>query len=159
MAGFNAAEAVPKLDWDFTKYVKGAKGCSPEPSADALYEFNAQYRTLVEGVVQSKKAAAILESKRTGKLSEEDAEAEMRRWAAMSWEEAAAELNRQMADVAPPSEIVEVSNRQAELIAEVLQHNPSADQIKALPGRIRAAYFGWVVGQLLSPEYGAVATN
>lgn len=158
--GFNATEAVPKLDWDFTAYCgPSAKGTSPEPSSDALYEFNMRTRNLIDATIRTKKALALKEAERLNARSQEDRDADLDRWAAMSMDEAMAAVFDELAAIVPSEEARLVGKRQAELVAETLQNCPTADQILALPGRIQAAYFGWVAGQLMSPELGAAGTS
>lgn len=158
--GFNADEAVPKLEWDFTKYCgPDAKGVSPEPSSDALYDFNVQTRNLIDATIRTKKALALKEAERLNGRSKEEKEAEVTRWAAMSLDEATAAVFDELAAILPTKEAKQLGERQARLVAETLQDCPSAEQILGLPGRIQAAYFGWVAGQLMSPEFGAAGTS
>lgn len=158
--GFNAAEAVTALEWDFTKYLgPKAKGVSPEPSSDALYEFNMDTRQRIEATIRSKKALAIKEAERLGGKSLEEKQTEVERWAAMSLEEGMAAVFDELAAIAPPEDIQKVTKQQADAVAKVFQDCPSAEQILALPGRVQAAYFGWVAGQLMGPELGAAGTS
>lgn len=157
--GFNADKATAKLEWDFTKYVPGAKGVSPEPANLALLQFNLRVRTLVEAEMRRKKSAAMQEADKLNERTSEEKAAEVERWATMDLESGMVEVFNQLALVVPAEEGEALSLKQAELVAEVFHDCPSVDQIMALPGRVRAAYFGWVVGQLMDPELGAVATT
>lgn len=158
--GFNAADAVPALEWDFTKYAgKDAKGVSPEPSSDALYDFNVRTRNLIESTIRTKKAQALREAEKLYGRSLEEKEAEIARWAEMTIDEGTEVLFQELTAIAPSDEAQELSRKQAELVAGVFQNCPSAEQILALPGRVQAAYFGWVSGQLMSPEFGAAGTT
>jgi hypothetical protein len=156
--GFDAAEAVPKLEWDFTKY-GGGSGISPEPSTEMLLEFNVQSRNLMDGFVRIKKAKAIQEIEKLNGRSHEDKMAEVNRWADMGWQEAAEAAFQELALIAPTKEGIEIAHQQAILVAQVFADCPSVEQIEKLPGRVKAAYFGWVAGQLINPESEAVVTN
>jgi len=158
MPKFDAAKAVPTLDWDFRPYVE-ASGTSPEPTSEALYEFLVDYRNLVEGATRTKSALAVKEAERMRNLSPEEKEAEVERWASMTWQEGAEVLFDELSKIAPSKEILEFSDKQAELVDRVFQSCPSKEQINALPGRIKAAYFGWVQGELTNPEHVAADTK
>jgi hypothetical protein len=41
----------------------------------------------------------------------------------------------------------------ANLVAEVCSQTPSTDQINALPNRVRQAFCGWVVREMLDPKF------
>jgi capsule polysaccharide export protein KpsE/RkpR len=50
VSGFDAAEAVPALDWDFTKYCgKTASGTITEPSQDQVRAFQASILEVAPG--------------------------------------------------------------------------------------------------------------
>jgi hypothetical protein len=157
--GFNAADAVPKLEWDFTKYVAKAKGVSPEPSSEALYEFNTATRNLIQATIRSKKALALKEAEKLNDRSKEEKAAEVDRWAEMDLEEGMQAIFNELAEVISSEEVQIVARKQAALVAAVFRDCPTAEQILQLPGRVQAAYFGWVAGQLMSPEYGAAVTS
>lgn len=155
--GFDAANAVPALDWDFTRY-KGGKGTSPEPSSEALVKFVTEYRNAVEAMLRSKKALAVKEAEKLEGKSAEEKRAEIERWASMDWQEGVVALADEMASLAPPSEVLALFEHQVKMVAEVLQDIPSVEDINKLPGRVKLAYLGWIAGQLMSPEAGAAGT-
>lgn len=157
--GFKADSAVPKLDWDFTKYVPGAKGTSPEPSNLNLLRFNIQMRSLTEAEARRFKSMALREQDKLTGMSAEERQADIEKWAAIDPEGGTAEVIAELMAIVPPEEGERIAGEQAKLVAEVFQDCPSVEQIMALPGRIRLAYVGWVVGQLMSPEFGAVDTS
>lgn len=157
--GFKADEAVSKLEWDFTAYVPGAKGTSPEPSTEALLEFNLSMRALAEAEVRVRKSQMMQEAERLNGRSKEDKLAEVERWAALSSEAGTAEILDELVSIVSIEDGVRLARRQADLVSGVLQNCPTADQIMGLPMRVRSAYMGWIAGQLMSPELGAVGTN
>lgn len=148
---FDAGNAVPKLEYDFTRY-KGGKGVSPEPSTESLAEFAREWRTMIEAIVRVKKSLALSEASKLEGRPAEEKMAEVELWAAMDWREAQAILGDELTALSPPAETIELSEKQAELCARVFDNVPSVEDILKLPGRVRTAYYGWVVGQLLDPE-------
>lgn len=157
--GFKAEDAVPKLEWDFTAYVSGAKGVSPEPSTDALLEFNLSMRALAEAELRVKKSMVLMETDKLNERSKEEKQAEVERWASLDFEGGSIEVLAELAQFVSVEEGVRLARRQAELVAKLLQDCPTADQIMGLPMRIRTAYMGWVAGQLMDPELGAADTK
>lgn len=158
MAGFKADEAVEKLEWDFTRY-NGGRGVSGEPSHEALVRFQRKYGAFVEALRRYGQAIQLREQKRLDAMSEEERRAELERLAASSFEDLRAEAWEQGMALLPDEERAGRVREMTEMVAEVFENNPSVEQIEKLPGRVRAAYFGWVVGQLINPESGAVGTN
>lgn len=72
--GFNAAQAVSSLDYDFSA-VGGPKGCSPEPSADQVRTMQFALRSLfklddTDPVAINERMAALTEAE----IRERDAE-------------------------------------------------------------------------------------
>jgi hypothetical protein len=156
---FKAEDAVPKLEWDFTHWVPGAKGISPEPSNMALLAFNAEMRALVDAETRIKKAQIVLAMEKAGGLSDEEKKAELDRWASLDLAEGTAEALEEVLAILPPEEGEKLNQKQAALVAGLLNDCPSVDQIMGLPGRVRQAYFGWIAGQLMDPEFGAVGSK
>jgi len=156
---FKAEDAVPKLEWDFTRWVPDAKGVSPEPSNMALLAFNAEMRALVDAEARIKKAQIILAMERSGGLSDEEKKAELDRWANLGLAEGTAEALEEVLAILPPEDGEKLNEKQAVLVAGLLNGCPSVDQIMGLPGRVRQAYFGWIAGQLMDPEFGAAGSN
>lgn len=159
MAGFKADDAVPKLEWDFTKYVSGAKGVSPEPGNLALLQFNMRMRSLVDAERRIVTAQLTKETQKAEGASKEEKQALLDRWATMDLDAGATVSLDELAAIMPAEEGERLHRKQAELVAELLQNSPSVDQIMGLPGRIRQAYFGWIAGQLMDPEFGAAGTS
>lgn len=157
--GFKAEDAVPKLEWDFTAYVPDAKGVSPEPSTEALLQFNLSMRALAEAELRVKKSMALQEADKLNDRSNEEKQAEVERWASMDFEGGAIEVLAELARFVSVEEGVRIARRQAELVAKLLQDSPTADQIMQLPMRVRTAYMGWTAGQLMDPELGAAGTS
>lgn len=162
--GFTAENAVVSLDWDFTKYAgPNAKGVTPEPSYEALTKFLTSYNNLVEAtkrvaIARIEKERAELKNQTAGERA-----AFLERWAAMTWEEGADELDRETAEAMNRAESTSLTEgfarRAAELVEELSQGSPTADQIMALPGRVRTAYFGYLTGVLGDPEAWSVVTR
>jgi hypothetical protein len=157
--GFKADDAVPKLEWDFTKYVAGAKGVSPEPSNMALLSFSVKMQSLGASELRTKKAQAQQEADKLTNQSPEEKAAEVKRWAAMDPEVGPAEVLAELMEFVSPKEGERIALEQAKLVAEVFDNCPSVEQIMGLPGRIRMAYIGWVAGQLMNPEFVAAGTR
>lgn len=156
--GFNAQEVAPDLAYDFTRY-KGGKGTSPEPSNELLIQFTRKYRTYVDTYHRIMKARVLAEKERLDALSDADVKAEMLALAEKPFEEVSAQIFDEMALAVPDSEQLKRVREMCEMIEEVFQGVPSADDIEKLPALTKARYFGWVVGQLLDPESGAAVTS
>jgi hypothetical protein len=157
--GFKASEAVPKLEWDFTEYVPGAKGVSPEPSNLSILNFNLNIRSLVDATRRIKTAQVEQSVAKANGATKEEKEAELAKWSALDLEKATLEVLDEMTQIVPAAEGEEIQRKEAKLVAELLQDCPSEEQIMGLPGRVRQAYFGWIAGQLMDPEFGAAGTN
>jgi hypothetical protein len=156
---FKADDAVPKLEWDFTKYVSGAKGVSPEPSNIALLTFNMNMSALVDAERRIKMAQVKKAVDEANDRSKEEKEAELDRWAVLDLVDGTAEVLAEMMLILPADEGEKLNRKQADLVSGLLQDSPNVDQIMGLPGRVRNAYFGWIAGQLMDPEFGAAGTK
>jgi hypothetical protein len=136
--GFNAADAVSELDWDFTKY-GGGSGIVPEPSEEMVLRFQHRLQEIArvgqEGVEPDRAVRATNKRKRRPTFSE------------------ALDYLRSLGD---PDEGDEEAKRVSDLIVDVVAEacgdKPSAEQIKKLPHRPRQAFYGWIVGQLTDPK-------
>lgn len=64
--GFDAADAVAELEYDFTKYVPGAKGTTPEPSTEQVRAMQRALRVLFK--LDAKDPMAL--TKHLAKMSE-----------------------------------------------------------------------------------------
>lgn len=150
--GFKAQEAVSALDWDFNPWVK-ARGTTPEPSNREITTFIRDYNLLLESVRRTQ-LAKLDKAKSEINESEEVAgnrEQELARWAEMSWEQGLEALEAEL-EAENQGDGEELALKLAEMVAKVAHDTPTVDQIMGLPGRIRAAYFGWFVGQM-RPEH------
>lgn len=54
--------------------------------------------------------------------------------------------------------IEEAQRKIAELLGELTQGSPSAEQLLALPFRVRQGFMRWIQGKLMDPEASAVGT-
>ena len=156
--GFDAKEAAPDLTYDFSRY-GGGKGTSPEPSNEALIVFTRKYRSYVDAFHRQMKAKMLAEKERLDAMTEADVKAEMLRLADLPFEELSAQVFDEQATAVPTADQLKRVREMCEMIAEVFQDIPTADDIEKLPALTKARYFGWVVGQLLSPELEAAATS
>lgn len=156
--GFNAQEAAPDLSYDFTRY-HGGKGTSPEPSNEKLITFTRKYRAYMEALLRQARAKATEEQERLQCMSGDEAKARMLQWAKMSHEELAEAAWDEMVSALSDEEQLKRVREMADMIAEVFDNIPTADDIMKLPAITKSAYFGWVVGQLLDPESGAAGTS
>lgn len=156
--GFKAEEAAPDLAYDFTRY-GGGKGTSPEPSNEKLVVFQRKYRAYIEALHRTLRAKALMEDARLDEMSGEEAKAEARRLAGISFEDAQTEVWDEMTKAMPDEEHLARVRQMAEMVEEVFDGIPLADDIMKLPAITKARYFGWVVGQLLNPESEAAGTS
>lgn len=160
MSGFNAETAVEPLDWDFTKYAgENAKGTTPEPTTKAIERFFRKQQTLTMATIRTKQAMARVLKEKAEALSPEEALAEMRRQAELTVDQAFDEIIDELNKVMTEGEMESLSNQMAKLVAEASNDCPSAEQIMALPYRLRIAFFGWFAGEMNSPEASAVVSN
>lgn len=119
------AGAFGSLRYDFTAY-GGATGIIPDPSDDLLEKFNTGYRDLL--------AEYGLDTD-TGEVDSRDPEsvnAALERTEGVSF--------------------VEQQRRMVDLIADLCQDSPSAEQIMRLPFRVRQRYIVWLQNNLTNPE-------
>lgn len=158
--GFDAGQEVPPLDWDFTKYAgEDAKGTTPEPSNKAITTFVSQFRSLKEAVYRTISARVLAEQGRLKDQTDEERQADYDRWAAMSWQQGLEVLELEVAKEGTVSESEDLARQMAESAAKLCSDCPNVEQILALPGRLRSAYFGWLVGQVSDPESWAAGTK
>jgi hypothetical protein len=152
MAGFKADEAVPKLEWDFTRYVPKAKGVAPEPSTETIVWFQNEHTALVEGM----RRTALGKGYKAEPGDDEDAKEARKKllehWAALTPEEHVLEVAAELEEIMSVEQRLTYQRQMAELIAKVTEENPSVEQMMGLPGRIRTAFYGWFTGQLIRPE-------
>jgi hypothetical protein len=140
--GFDAGNAVEPLDYDFTKYVSGAKGTIPEPSDLALTRFARHFKQLMTAIVQEgTKVVAAESDAQPSELTLEEA------LTAMS--------DPDLGD----DKVAMVTTKMSEIVAELSQGQPSVEQMVQLPERIRGAFFAWLMRELFAPEGVAVDTK
>ena len=139
MGGFKAQGAVSSLDFDFEPYVEGAKGTIAEPSQDALDRYrDANESAMAQSGLSLNQIAEVV------KLASGDTEP--------SEDEMVRVLGHMPDDLeAVMAKAREAQAAQFETAIEVCGGTPSEEQIKALPGRVREAFVGWLTGELLRP--------
>lgn len=127
---FNIAEELDELTFDFTKFVKGAKGTIPEPSSEQVRAFHSALRHIT--------APAREMFERAKKMDASEEEVTMAALDALGDEadDAAKELMDGACDAA----------------AALCSNRPSSEQIRQLPWRGQKAFIGWLSGQFLNPE-------
>lgn len=126
MAQFNAQGAVEALEYDFRPHVD-AHGVIPEPSTGQIQAYFDGARDLAKGVQGLRSQATAAEA---GDLSEEQM----------------AEIVEQIENL----DIAEYMDQIVHLVAALCSNEPSAEQIFALPFRIRQAFVKWVGAQFRS---------
>lgn len=142
--GFNAADAVEPLGWDFTKF-GGTAGDTPEPSIDQIGEFWKGYGAYM-------RAQRDRIQKYTDRLTEiEKIQDASKRQEALA--EAEAEYEAMQAGV-----VEERRKQRAEIFSALCSNQPSYDEIFALPGRILDAYESYLLDEM-SPKGSRADTN
>ncbi len=125
MAKFSAATAVEDLEYDFTKYVPGCSGVIPEPSADQIETYFEKAREIAKTVMHFKNKVEDTEN-----LTEEEVQ-----------------------ELVTDLEGIDVHGMQEQmivLISDVCSNQPSAEDITALPFRVRQEFVKWVGAQFRS---------
>lgn len=154
--GFKAEEAVPALEWDFRPYVD-AHGTTPEPSNDAINRYVTKWRQHMEAASKTLQAQLDQQEERDKKLTEEELQAQREKWAGLSWEDGVAILEQEDGD--QTERALELVRRIAAEVERLSSGCPTAAQVMELPGRVRAKYLGWLLGQLTNPEASAAGTS
>jgi hypothetical protein len=124
MPGFQAEGVVEALDWDFNPYV-AAKGTIPEPTDAQIAAFLAGIKAVVKEV-QSDLPADL------------DPSDPVALFAAM--------------DSLDPAKTVEQMSAMCAVYSAACSGTPTAEQIAALPMRVRTIFFAWFQGEVMSPE-------
>lgn len=137
MAGFNATEAVEKLEYNFGRYDDDQTHEIPEPSSDQVATFWSSFF----GIVQRSREAVDKAAK-----APEDETAEQR-------------------DERLKAQIVEGQHRTVEnlaerrkLVAALCSNEPSIEKLEALPHRIFDAFESYMLAAL-NPEASGAATT
>lgn len=131
MPSFDAGAVVEALDWDFTKAGVKAKGAVPEPTDAAIGRF-------LDGL---KKLYAEAQKSLTAELP-----------ADASPDQMLDALNQLSGD-----SFVKFMADTAGLFAELCSNKPDKETLLALPLRVRVAFYGWIQGEVISPEAGTGA--
>jgi hypothetical protein len=139
--GFDAAEATPDLDWDFSKYGAGS-GVTPEPSEVQINRFTRQLQEVTQTPDRLKAATSTRTTSTRAKKYNLQAALDVIR-------------NVDGGD----DDAIALSHELSVVIAAVCSDSPTASQIDKLPFRVRMAYFGWVVGQFTDPKAWMPATS
>lgn len=130
MPTFDAGDVVESLDWDFTKTkiasLKTAKGTIPEPTDAAIGRFLDGLKKLYE---ESQKSL-------TADMPENATPEQML--------DALASLT---GDV-----FVKFMSDTAGLFAGLCSNKPSAEQLLALPMRVRVKFYAWIQNEVVNPE-------
>ena len=145
--GFDSGSVVEPLDFDLSKH-GGPKGTVPEPSDRLVFRFTAQFRKVVLASISEAEKIAVEQD------VPEDDDARKERLSKFSLRDALGIL-----DTADNETLKMLSDKMCGMVAEVCSNTPSEEQLVALPWRIKAAFFGWVVGELLVPEGSAAVTT
>lgn len=128
MPKFDAASVVEPLDWDFTKFVDGAKGITPEPNEKLLAEFIRDVANLTSDVAKERKGLS------------EDASIE---------DVVAAVAELRTCDI-----LEEMYERMSHIYAAVCQDSPNFDQLQGLPIRHRSAFYTYMAKELRPEVFG-----
>ena len=132
MPKFDAGAVVEPLDFDFTT-VKGyphrrAKGDIPEPSDKQIATFLGKIRDIMKQAKGLAEGSDIDPADPMGFLNQLD-----------SYD---------------PDKFLEVFQTMSDAYSELCSGTPSAEEISALPMRVRALFFAWIQGEVVSPEAG-----
>jgi hypothetical protein len=143
---FNAGEVLPDLDWDFTKFGQGS-GTTPEPSARQLRVYRKEFQSLMTAARGSlaNEVEARIKAVERGEVPD-----------VISLDQALADMGQFSGDE-PVVEAME--DTLCEMVAKVCSNTPSKEQLLGLPMRIRLAFFGWLNGQLLDPNFVPTVTS
>lgn len=136
MPKFDASAVADPLEYDFTtvkgyKY-KSAHGVIPEPTDDQIAAFIDEIRGMM---------------KDAGSITGADTDMDITNPAAFFGQ----------LDSYDPQKFLGVFQGVTRAYANLCSGHPSADQISALPLRIRVRFFAWVMEEVVSPEAGTGA--
>lgn len=145
--GFNATTAVEPLDFDFTTLANcpdilaDAKGTIPEPSMEAMNRFRSGFfgmLDLIKKVTQQEMTKA--------KLAEDTAKHE-----AASVNELVDAWHERLDDSSTHQSKI-VTDAMTEWMLIVCAPVLTGEQLLALPVRVRTAFMGWLVEELIDPK-------
>lgn len=132
--GFDAAEAVAPLDYDFSAYTNGdgkplSKGTIAEPSREQLDAFwQGRRQVLADAGIDL---------------------AELEGFDPLDPDSRAA-LAKKFASI-PDEKRKAMAPAQLKHVSAVCSGTPSEKEIEALPGRVQDAFIGWLMGMLSNP--------
>lgn len=129
MPAFRAEGVVEALDWDFAPYVN-ARGTIPEPTDRQIAEF-------LTGV------------KKVVKDAEADVPADVT--------DPAAVLSA--LDELDPDKTIEAAGKMCAVYSGLCSGTPTAEQIQALPMRVRTIFFTWLQDEVMNPEAAGPGGN
>jgi hypothetical protein len=128
MSGFDAAEAVESLDYDFRPHVD-AHGTVPEPSREELDHFwNGRRRILEDAGV------SFTELESFDPLDPQSRRAIIEAFASI-----------------PEDKRKAMTPAALDNVARLTKGQPTRDELEALPGRLQDAFIGWLMGMLSNP--------
>jgi hypothetical protein len=131
MPGFQAEHIVEPLDYDFRPYVQ-AHGTIPEPTDKQIAAFLRGLKEVVD----------VVQADLPDDVSADDPAAVLK---AM--------------DNLDPEKTIEQMGKMADVYAGLCSGTPTAEQISALPMRIRSIFFNWLQSEVMSPEAATPAGN
>lgn len=133
MPGFDAAHAVEPLDYDLAPYVK-AKGRITEPSDAQISKFLSDLQKL------------FTEARKNGLTALEE-----------MGESPSADDVMNALDNLDTDDVVKIMGEMTALYSELCSGKPSAEELSALPMRVRSKFFAWLQNEVISPEAGTAA--
>lgn len=155
--GFNAAAVVEPLDYDFNPYAN-IKGTITEPSDAAVNRFLKRWWKMTEEVQRLAMARVIEQT--TGAAPTDD---ELKELAAKAPKTVGEALDAMTAldgqDENGKSDGELLADRMCTLIEELSAGSLKTDQLLQVPYRPRAAFIGWLVGELVNQEKGTAGSS
>lgn len=152
--GFNAQTLVEPLEYDFRPYVD-AHGVIPEPNANQTDEFRRQYTGLQTRLLdyarkyyEKVQSEAQAEAKRK---IDEGAEGKIPDLPPLA--EEIDKFLREFDEENATGNAQAVNEAVIQMIANVCSHQPSEDELRALPARIRAGFAAWLIEELTAPKF------
>lgn len=127
MPMFDAGDVVESLDWDFHKAKVKAKGTIPEPTDVMIGDFLDGLKKLYEDTRAMVEAGEAAADATPGEMMEA--------------------LNQ-----VTGSMFVDQMASIAGLYAELCSSQPGKETLLALPLRVRAKFYGWVMSEVVNPE-------
>lgn len=126
MAGFDAGLVVSPLDFSFEPYTK-VKGRVPEPNDQQIADFMNAIKVVM-----------------TAAQKELNVEVDATDPVAMM----------KAVEGFDPAKVIKMLSDMADAYAALCSNKPSADQLLAVPLRVRAAFYAWIQNEVVNPEAG-----